>query len=125
MDSEVWGEAVIYLLILLGLLACMALIDARFKLFIFAKPLAALLSLILGTAFFLLWDVLAISQGIFLHRDSQLMTGIMVAEQLPLEEVFFLIFLCYSTMVVVTGLPVVRRAPRRNQARTTGGHNVS
>ncbi|MGP5408527.1 lycopene cyclase domain-containing protein [Glutamicibacter ardleyensis] len=125
MDSEVWGEAVIYLLILLGLLACMALIDARFKLFIFAKPLAALLSLILGTAFFLLWDVLAISQGIFLHRDSPLMTGIMVAEQLPLEEVFFLIFLCYSTMVVVTGLPVVRRALRRNQARTTGGHNVS
>lgn len=125
MDSEVWGEAVIYLLILLGLLACMVLIDARFKLFIFAKPLAALLSLILGTAFFLLWDVLAISQGIFLHRDSPLMTGIMVAEQLPLEEVFFLIFLCYSTMVVVTGLPVVRRALRRNQARTTGGHNVS
>ncbi|MGO3256365.1 MAG: lycopene cyclase domain-containing protein, partial [Glutamicibacter ardleyensis] len=91
----------------------------------FAKPLAALLSLILGTAFFLLWDVLAISQGIFLHRDSQLMTGIMVAEQLPLEEVFFLIFLCYSTMVVVTGLPVVRRTLRRNNARTTGGHNVS
>lgn len=115
----------IYLLILLGLLACMALIDARFKLFIFAKPLAALLSLILGTAFFLLWDVLAISQGIFLHRDSPLMTGIMVAEQLPLEEVFFLIFLCYSTMVVVTGLPVVRRTLRRNNARTTGGHNVS
>lgn len=125
MDSEIWGEAVIYLLILLGLLVCMALIDARFKLFIFAKPLAALLSLILGTAFFLLWDVLAISQGIFLHRDSQLMTGIMVAEQLPLEEVFFLIFLCYSTMVVVTGLPVVRRTLRRNNARTTGGHNVS
>ncbi|MHA6967321.1 lycopene cyclase domain-containing protein [Glutamicibacter bergerei] len=115
----------IYLLILLGLLTCMALLDARFKLFIFAKPLAALLSLILGTAFFLLWDVLAISQGIFLHRDSHLMTGIMVSEQLPLEEVFFLIFLCYSTMVVVTGLPVVRRTLRRNKAMTTGGHNVS
>lgn len=114
-----------YLLILLVLLTCMGLLDARWRLFVFAKPLAALFSLVLGTSFFLLWDVLAISQGIFLHRDSHLMTGIMVAEQLPLEEVFFLLFLCYSTMVVVTGLPVLLRTAQRAKNTRKGAENVS
>ncbi len=31
------------------------------------------------------------------------MTGVMVGEQLPLEEAFFLFFLCYQTMILVTG----------------------
>lgn len=114
-----------YLLILLGLLGCMTLVDARYKLFIFAKPVAALLALLLGTGFFVLWDVLAISQGIFLHRDSSLMTGILVAEQLPLEEIFFLLFLCYSTMVVLSLLTLIRRARREAVQQTLGDQHVS
>ena len=43
-------------------------------------------------------------RGIFLHRDSPLMTGIMLAPELPLEEAFFLFFLSYLTMVLFTGL---------------------
>lgn len=93
----------IYLSILLVLIACMVLLDARFRLVIFASPLAATVSLLGGTGMFLLWDIIAIDQGIFLHRDSQLMTGIMLGDQLPLEEAFFLFFLCYQTMVLVTG----------------------
>lgn len=92
-----------YLLILLGLILCMGLLDARHRLFVFARPLPALGSLVLGTGIFLLWDVIAINQGIFLHRESPLMTGVMIGEQLPLEEAFFLFFLCYQTMVLVTG----------------------
>ena len=57
----------------------------------------------MGTAFFLGWDVWAIALGIFLHRESPLMTGIMIGAQLPLEEAFFLLFLCYQTMIVFTG----------------------
>lgn len=91
-----------YLLILLALLGCMALTDARWKLFLFHRPAAAAAVLILGTAFFLVWDVAAIAAGIFLHRDSALMTGIMIGEQLPLEEGFFLLFLCYQTMILFT-----------------------
>jgi len=94
---------VVYLLILVVLICCMALLDARFRLFVFARPLPAIVALIVGTGIFLLWDVLAIAQGIFLHLDSQWMTGIMVADQLPLEEVFFLFFLCYQSMVLVNG----------------------
>lgn len=92
-----------YLLILVALLGCMVLLDARFKLFVFDRPIPALLALAAGTGIFVLWDVLAIAEGIFLHRDSPWMTGIMVADQLPLEEIFFLIFLCYQTMILING----------------------
>lgn len=99
----------IYLGILLVLLACMVLLDAKGKLFLFRHPVRGILALGLGTGFFVLWDVLAIRQGIFLHKESQLMTGIMVGEQFPLEEVFFLVFLCYCAMIAFTGLPTLAR----------------
>jgi len=93
----------IYLSILLFLLGCMALVDARWKLFLFVRPWAAAAVLALGTAYFLVWDVAAIAAGIFLHRESPLMTGIMIGPALPLEEAFFLLFLCYQTMILFTG----------------------
>lgn len=106
----------IYLLILLLLLGCMALIDARWKLFLFVRPVAAVTVLALGTGFFLVWDIAAIAAGIFLHRDSPLMTGIMIGAQLPLEEAFFLLFLCYQTMILFTG---AQRWLQRKQSRST------
>ncbi len=106
----------IYLSILLFLLLCMVLLDARWKLLLFARPVAGVLVLLVGTAFFLAWDVWAIAEGIFLHRDSPLMTGIMIGTQLPLEEAFFLLFLCYQTMILFTG---AQRLLRRHNQRTT------
>lgn len=106
-----------YLLILLVLIACMVLLDAKYRLFIFASPLPASAALLGGTGMFLLWDVIAIDQGIFLHRDSKLMTGIMLGDQLPLEEAFFLFFLCYQTMVLVTGYQAFRTHRARNNAK--------
>ncbi|TJY72590.1 lycopene cyclase domain-containing protein [Arthrobacter sp. CAU 1506] len=94
----------IYLAVLVALLGCMALLDARYKLFFFARPLAATVTMAVGLVYFLAWDVWAISLGIFLHRESPLMTGIMLGPQLPLEEAFFLAFLCYQTMILFTGL---------------------
>jgi len=93
----------IYLLILLVLLGCMVLLDARWKLFLFARPVAGTAVLVLGTGVFLAWDVWAIQAGIFIHRESALMTGLMLAPQLPLEEAFFLLFLCYQGMILFTG----------------------
>lgn len=103
----------IYLTILLLLLGCMVLLDSRWKLFLFGRPLAAALVLVLGMAFFVTWDVAAIQAGIFLHRDSRLMTGIMLGPQLPLEEGFFLLFLCYQTMILFTGIERFLRQDRR------------
>ncbi|MGH3654752.1 lycopene cyclase domain-containing protein [Glutamicibacter sp.] len=116
----------IYLGILLVLLACMGLLDAKGKLFLFRHPVRGFLALGLGTGFFVLWDVLAIRQGIFLHKESELMTGIMVSEQFPLEEVFFLVFLCYCAMIAFTGLPVLAgmlQSRGRNAAERKQGEN--
>lgn len=93
----------IYLLCLLAVLGCMALMDARWRLVLWRRPVAGAVVLAMGLAWFLWWDVWAIAEGIFLHRDSPLMTGILVAPQLPLEEVFFLLFLCYLSMIAFTG----------------------
>ncbi|GAA1360218.1 lycopene cyclase domain-containing protein [Arthrobacter rhombi] len=103
-----------YLLLLLALLGCMALLDARFRLFFWARPLAAVLVSAVGLGYFLSWDLFAISAGIFLHRESPLMTGIMLGPELPLEEPVFLLFLVYQTMVLFTGaLAWFRRKPQR------------
>ncbi|HXD28449.1 MAG TPA: lycopene cyclase domain-containing protein [Arthrobacter sp.] len=111
-----------YLLVLLALLGCMALLDARFRLFFWARPLAAALVTALGLGYFLSWDLFAIAAGIFLHRESPLMTGLMLGPELPLEEPVFLLFLVYQTMVLFTGALawLRRRAGRQARTRATG-----
>lgn len=106
-----------YLLTLLALIGCMVALDARFKLFIFDSPIPALLSLVSGTGIFILWDVLAIAEGIFLHLESPWMTGIMAADQLPIEEIFFLLFLCYQVMIMFNGWSQFRRLRIKRQLR--------
>ncbi|WP_223881174.1 lycopene cyclase domain-containing protein [Nesterenkonia ebinurensis] len=93
----------LYLGSLLISTGCMLLLDWRFRLFVFRAPVRAGLVLVAGTAFFLLWDLAGIALGIFLHGPGPYMTGIMLAPELPLEELFFLLFLCHLTMVLVLG----------------------
>lgn len=107
-----------YLLILIALIICIAAIDAKYRLFVFSQPLPALVTVLAGTGIFLLWDVIAIAGGIFLHRESPLMTGVMLGAQLPLEEAFFLFFLCYQTMVLVTGFLRWRSSRQAKQPDT-------
>lgn len=110
-----------YLLILLILLGCMTLLDARFGLFFWSRPWRSALVLGLGVVYFLSWDLWAIAAGIFLHRDSPLMTGIMLADQLPVEEPVFLLFLSYQTMIAFTGCV----AWLRHRARDKTAHRAA
>ncbi|WP_277245525.1 lycopene cyclase domain-containing protein [Micrococcus terreus] len=111
----------IYLGTLLFVIGCMALLDWRHRLFFFRRPVAATAVMVAGMIYFLGWDLWAIDLGIFLHRDSELMTGIMLAPELPLEEAFFLFFLSYLTMVLFTGLVqlLTWRAGRRGRTDTS------
>ncbi len=93
----------VYLVLLLGALGCMMLIDRRWRLFFWRDRTAAAGTLLIGVAFFLLWDIAGISQGIFFRGETSFMTGILVGPELPLEEVFFLALLCYLTMNLVNG----------------------
>lgn len=92
----------VYLGGLLLSLAAMLAVDWRLRLFLFHSPLRAALVLACGLVFFLAWDIAGIGLGIFYRAETAIMTGILLAPDLPLEEAFFLTFLCYLTMVLFT-----------------------
>jgi lycopene cyclase domain-containing protein len=89
-----------YLAALLVPIACTAAVDRRWRLVLWADPRRAVAVLAAGTAAFLLWDVVAIRHGFYRRGGSSLMTGVEVVRHLPLEELFFVGFLCYFTLVV-------------------------
>jgi lycopene cyclase domain-containing protein len=101
-----------YLIVLLVTIGCMVLVDRRFRLFFWRDAPRAAIVLVVGVLFFIGWDLIGIGLGIFLRGDSPVMTGIDLAPQLPIEEVFFLTFLCYLTMVLLAGSDKVIRALR-------------
>ena len=88
----------LYLGALLISIAGMVVIDVRQRLFFAVAPARAAIVLGLGVAFFLVWDVAGIDLGIFFRGNPGLLTGILLAPELPLEELFFLTLLCYLTM---------------------------
>ncbi|MFC8598644.1 lycopene cyclase domain-containing protein [Isoptericola sp. NPDC057191] len=105
----------LYLGLLLGALVSMALVDRRARLLLWsASPLRGALVLVVGVLVFLAWDVAAIAQG-FYSRGGAATTGVELAPHLPIEEVFFVTFLCYLTLVLHGLL-------RRVVARRAEGH---
>lgn len=104
--------SLLYLLTLLVCLVGMVVLDWRFRLFFWRSPGRAALTLGLGVLFFLLWDLFGIGLGIFYRGETGLMTGLQLAPELPIEEFFFLTFLCYLTMNLFQGawLVLERRA---------------
>jgi lycopene cyclase domain-containing protein len=88
-----------YLLALLVPIACMAVVDRRWRLVLWADRRRALVVIALGVCGFLGWDLVAIGQGYYRRGGSSLMTGVEISAHLPLEEVFFVAFLCYFTLV--------------------------
>jgi lycopene cyclase domain-containing protein len=113
--------SLVYLAALLVSIGCVALIDARWRLFLWAHPLGATLVVLIGAAFLLAWDLAGIAGGIFLSGPSTIATGILLAPRLPLEEPVFLVFLCQVTMTCYAGalrLLAPSRAPSRGSRRT-------
>ena len=92
-----------YLTALLAASGCLCLIDARWRLFFWARPLRAAAVTVLTGLFLLVWDLTGIGFGIFLKGESPWMTGIVLAPQLPVEEPVFLLFLVYVTAILLFG----------------------
>jgi lycopene cyclase domain-containing protein len=88
----------LYLLALLVALAGMVILDRRFRLFFWRGAVRATIVLVSGLVFFLVWDVQGIRLGIFFRGETSFMAGWEWAPQLPLEEPFFLLLLCYLAM---------------------------
>lgn len=96
--------SLVYLGVLLGALACMVLLDLRYRLVFGAAGARAIIALAIGVVFFLAWDLAGIALGIFHRGENTVSTGILLAPELPLEEFVFLAFLCYLTLVLYTGI---------------------
>jgi lycopene cyclase domain-containing protein len=92
--------ALLYAAALVGATACMGLLDHRFRLVVWRDGRRAALVLAVGVAFFLVWDLVAIASGFYHLGESEAMSGIVVAPELPVEELLFILFLCYVTLVL-------------------------
>ncbi|MCX6501305.1 MAG: lycopene cyclase domain-containing protein [Microbacterium sp.] len=90
----------LYLLALLVSAAGIALLDARWRLVFAPAPWRASATILIGTVFFLVWDLVGIATGVFVKGDSPLLLGVDLAPHLPIEEPVFLAFLCYLALVV-------------------------
>ncbi len=94
----------LYLAALLIALTGMVLLDRRFRLFFWEDARRATIVLVIGVVFFLAWDLAGVGLGVFFRGETSFMTGLQVAPEVPLEEVFFLTLLVYVTMNVYTSL---------------------
>ncbi|ROQ39983.1 lycopene cyclase domain-containing protein [Frondihabitans sp. PhB188] len=108
---------VLYLVGLLVALTGMVVLDRRFGLFFWRDARRAAVVLPVGIAFFLVWDLLGIRSGIFFRGETSFMTGLQIARELPVEEVFFLALLCYLTMNLAAGMPLVLSATQGRRTR--------
>ncbi|MEI6590868.1 MAG: lycopene cyclase domain-containing protein [Actinomycetes bacterium] len=90
----------VYLSLLLLSEAGVIGLDFRHKLALGYSLRAGILALVSGLAFFLLWDVAGINAGIFFEGAPQLLVGVELAPELPLEEIFFLLLLCHSSLLI-------------------------
>lgn len=92
-----------YLGALLVSILCLGLIDHRWRLALFRDAWATAVTVIVGVLFFLAWDLGGIALGVFFRGDGPWMTGLLLAPELPLEEVFFLLLLSYNTLIAWRG----------------------
>ena len=90
----------LYLTALLVSIAGLATVDFRFKLAV-AKSKRYLGLIFISLGFFLIWDLAGIALGIFFRGHAQHLTGIVLSNELPLEEIFFLILLSYSALLLL------------------------
>ena len=92
--------SLVYLASLLVAILGIALLDWTHKLAFFGGfRIRSGIILVASVIFFLAWDLVGISEGIFFRGSGPWMTGILLAPELPLEEVFFLVVLSYSTLI--------------------------
>jgi lycopene cyclase domain-containing protein len=93
----------LYLALLIGGIGCMLLLDRRFSLFFWHRPVAAAVVTVTGVAILVVWDLVGIGLGVFLRGEASIASGVVLAPELPLEEPVFLVFLVLCTMILYTG----------------------
>jgi lycopene cyclase domain-containing protein len=96
-----------YLAILVLSLVGLYLLDRTHKLAFTVDPKRAFLAMVPAFIVFMIWDIAGIALGIFFRGNNTLLTGIQVFPEFPVEEIFFLALLCYSTLIALTWISKV------------------
>jgi lycopene cyclase domain-containing protein len=65
-------------------------------------------TVVVAMLIFIVWDYFGISLGIFFHGGSQYTLPLRLAPEFPLEELFFLFLLTYSTLIIYHGVQLWR-----------------
>jgi lycopene cyclase domain-containing protein len=78
----------------------MVTLDHKYMLALFHDYIRTILTVATGVIVFIVWDILGITLGIFFAGTSPYMTGLFLAPDFPIEELFFLTFLCYFTLIL-------------------------
>lgn len=90
----------LYLAALLVSIAGLTTLDLKFKLAL-GKSRAYLCIILIPVLFFLVWDIAGINLGIFFRGGAEHIMGILVYEEMPIEEILFLILLSYSALLLL------------------------
>jgi lycopene cyclase domain-containing protein len=91
-----------YLSGLIFSLVGLGLLDWRFRTAFTVNKKAATFAILIPTIFFILWDIAGIAMGIFFRGDTAHLTGILLAPEFPIEELFFLLLLNYTALTLFT-----------------------
>ncbi|HLP22797.1 MAG TPA: lycopene cyclase domain-containing protein [Microbacteriaceae bacterium] len=81
---------------LLGL----GLLDRRFRLAFPVAPARSALVIAASVAMFLVWDAWGVALGIFFRGPGPYQLGLLIAPEIPVEEVLFLSLLSYLTLLL-------------------------
>ena len=93
----------LYLIGLVVALFCMGLIDRRYRLALWNDAHRTIATIAVGVGIFIVWDLLGIGLQIFFHGDSNYSLPFTLLPEFPFEEFFFLILLCYTTLIIYLG----------------------
>ncbi len=91
----------LYLAALLFSILGLALLDRKHGLVFFANAKMAALVTAICVVFFSIWDAVGIFNGIFFKGDNELLIGVEVFYEYPLEEAFFLTLLAYTGQMIM------------------------
>jgi lycopene cyclase domain-containing protein len=91
-----------YLSGLIFSLVGLGLLDWRFRTAFTVNKKAAAFAILIPTVFFIIWDAAGIAMGIFFRGDTSHLTGILLAPEFPIEELFFLLLLNYTALTLFT-----------------------
>ena len=90
----------VYLVAIVVSMLGMVVLDWRYKLALWEDFRRTIVTVAIGVTVFIIWDIFGIALGIFFSGHSEFMSGVYLAPEFPIEELLFLTFLCYFTLIM-------------------------